>query len=349
MSKHLISNKKPAYLVSDYFESYLRRYGRISPSGIKYSDLLRYTNAVPVYDEDGADTLWSTVLYSHAEAAEVHEALLTAYAILKAHGDLSITRHLSIDRVDLCVYGNTLPFRIRVINRINENFDYFYVKQADASRVYGLELEHILSPNRLNYFLYGDTIIEEHVIGVPADAFLRDGIPMTAFDRVRLAKEFVKFNERCFVCLLGDMHSGNFVVELTRDFEKWVFRMHPIDFDQQSHHWRKEVYLPQYFPQNAPFVKLTMQHLAPENVIQYQTEERSLIASRVRVSHGRYDALMEVMREDLIAPDDHVNRLATSLADHYHVPAFLECSTMGDLVFTSINLLARPARHGETG
>jgi hypothetical protein len=346
--KHLISDKKPAYPVSDYFESYLRRYGRISPSGIKYSDLLRYTNAVPVYDEDGADTLWSTVLYSHTEAGDVHEALLTAYAILKAHGDLSITTHLSIDRVDLCVYGNTLPFRVRVINRINENFDYFYVKQVDASRVYGLEMEHILSPNRLNYFLYGDTIIEEHVIGVPADAFLRDGIPMTAFDRVRLSKEFVKFNERCFVCLLGDMHSGNFVVELTRDFEKWVFRMHPIDFDQQSHHWRKEVYLPQYFPQNAPFVKLTMQHLAPENVIQYQTEERSLIASRVRVSHGRYGALMEVMREDLIAPDDHVSRLAASLAEHYRVPAFEDCSTMGDLVFTSINLLARP-HHAETG
>ncbi|NNE69428.1 MAG: hypothetical protein HKN29_03580 [Rhodothermales bacterium] len=337
MPRHLISQKKPVLPVSDYFGSYLQRYGRISPSGIKYSDLLRYTAAIPVYDEDGADTLWSTVLYGHAETPEIHDVLLTAYAILKAQGNMSITRHLSIDRIDMCVYGNTLPFRVRVINRINENFDYFYVKRIDASRVYGLELEHILSPNRLNYFLYGDTIIEEHVIGVPADAFVREGMPLTDFDRVRLAKEFVKFNERCFVCLLGDMHSGNFVVELTRDFEKWHFRMHPIDFDQQSHHWRKEVYLPQYFPQNAPFVKLTMQHLAPENVIQYQTEEQSLIASRVRVSHGRFDALMEVMREDLISPDEYVRRLAESLAEHYRKPEFLECETMGDLVWSSIN------------
>ncbi|MBO6575734.1 MAG: hypothetical protein JJ896_12090 [Rhodothermales bacterium] len=344
MAGHLISHKKPVYTISDYFQSYLERYGRLSPSGIKYSDLLRYTNAVPVYDEDGDDTLWSTVLYPHGETAEIQELLLTAYAILKAQGDMSITRNLSIDRVDLCVYGNTLPFRVRVINRINENFDYFYVKRVDASRVYGLELEHILSPNRLNYFLYGDTIIEEHVIGVPADAFVREGMPLTDFDRVRLAKEFVKFNERCFVCLLGDMHSGNFVIELTRDFEKWHFRMHPIDFDQQSHHWRKEVYLPQYFPQNAPFVKVTMQHLAPENVIQYQTEERALIASRVRVSHGRYDALMEVMREDLVAPDDHVQRLAAGLAAHYHTESFLNCQTMGDLVWHSINLLAQPVR-----
>ena len=64
---------------------------------------------------------------------------------------LSIVDYLYIDRVDLCVYGNTLPFRIRVVNRINENFDYFYVKRADASRIYGLELEHILSPNSINF------------------------------------------------------------------------------------------------------------------------------------------------------------------------------------------------------
>ena len=342
--QHLISRKKDVYPVSDHFRSYLDRYGRINSAGIRYADLLRYDNAIPVYDEDGVDTLWSTVLYAQSEQKEVHEALLRAYAIITAHGDLSITKHLSIDRVDLCVYGNTLPFRIRVINRINENFDYFYVKRIDANRLYGLELEHILSPNRLNYFIHGETIIEEHVIGIPADAFLREGMPMTGFDRVRLAKEFVKFNERCFVSLLGDMHSGNFVIELTRDFEKWHFRMHPIDFDQQSHHWRREVYLPQYFPQNGPFVKVTMQHLAPENVLQYQTEERALIANRVRVSHGRFDALMDVMREDLITPDDHVKRLGAQLERHYDDTRFSDAITMGELVHASIQAAVERVR-----
>jgi hypothetical protein len=36
------------------------------------------------------------------------------------------------------------------VNKINDNFDYFYIKNADASRIYGLELEHILSPNKIN-------------------------------------------------------------------------------------------------------------------------------------------------------------------------------------------------------
>ncbi|MEQ9103921.1 MAG: hypothetical protein RIE53_04425 [Rhodothermales bacterium] len=334
--KHLISRKKAVYPVSDFLRSYLGRYGRIWEDSIRYSDLQRFTNAIPVYDEVGSDTLWSTVLFPDAERKDIHESLLHAYTILKADGDTSIIKYLFVERVDMCNHGNTLPFRVRVVNRINENFDYFYVKRIDANRVYGLELEHILSPNRLNYFIHGETIVEEHIVGIPADTFLDENIQISDFDRVRLAKEFVKFNERCFVSLLGDMHTGNFVVELTRDFEKWHFRIHPIDFDQQSHHWRKEVYLPQFFPQNRPFVDLTVHALAPENVFQYQKEERSLIANRVRVSHGRFDALMEVMQEDIISSDDHVHRLGDQLADHYGSNAFRGCHTMGQLVRHSI-------------
>lgn len=339
--RHLISKKKKVYPVSEFFRSYLERYGRLHDDGIRYEDLLRYDNAVPVYDEKGEDTLWSTVLYGEIERQEIHEALLHSYAILKTRGERSMSKYLYIDRVDLCVYGNTLPFRVRVVNRINENFDYFYVKKVDANRLYGLELEHILSPNRISYFVHRNTVVEEHIIGVPADAFLREGMPITRFDQIRLAKEFVKFNERCFVCLLGDMHSGNFVIELTRDFEKWHFRIHAIDFDQSAHHWRKEVYMPQFFPQNGPFVQSINQHLAAENVLQYQVEERALIANRVRVSHGRFDALTEVMREDLIAPDDHVHRLGEQLAEHYADPRFAACDTMGDLVHASIQQVLR--------
>lgn len=195
--QHLISRKKALYPVSDFFRTYLSRYGRIWSDSIRYNDLSRFTTSVPVYDEKGNDTLWSTVLYSEVEREEIHEKLLNAYAILKADGDTSITEYLYIDRVDQCNHGNTLPFRVRVVNRINENFDYFYVKKIDANRIYGLELDHILSPNRVNYFIHKQTIVEEHVIGIPADAFLRENLPITDFDRVRLAKEFVKFNERC--------------------------------------------------------------------------------------------------------------------------------------------------------
>jgi hypothetical protein len=337
--KNLISKKKATYPVSDYLSTYLNRYGRRTSQGIRYEDLHRYDNSVPLYDEHGGDTLWSTVFYPQTEQAEIHRQLTVTYALLKAYGDISIAEHLFVDRVDLCLYGNTLPFRVRIVNRINDNFDYFYVKQVDANRIYGLELEHILSPNRIHYLVCGQTIIEEHIIGIPAEAFAKESMPEHRFDRVRLAKEFVKFNERCFVRLLGDMHSGNFVIDLTRDFEKWHFRMRPIDFDQQSHHWRKNVYLPQFYPQNIQYIQVGIECLAPENVEQYQKEERALIANRVRVSHGRYQSLIEVMEEDLISPSAHVERLASQLSEHYEEPSFETCLTMGELVSKSIKLL----------
>lgn len=337
--RNLISQKKGVYPVSDYFRTYLERYGRYHSRGIRYEDLLRYNNAIPLYDERGNDTLWSTVFYPQREQEEIHDQLRLVYALLKADGDFSNVRNLFIDRVDVCNYGNTLPFRVRIVNAINDNFDYFYVKRVDANRIYGLELEHILSPSRIHYFITGETVIEEHIIGIPADSFLRENLPRNRFDRVRLAKEFVKFNERVFVRLLGDMHAGNFVIDITRDFEKRHFRMRSIDFDQQSHHWRKQVYLPQYYPQNNALIRVGVQHLAPDNVMQYQKEERALIANRVRVSHGRFDALMAVMREDIIAPREHVRQLSEQLAAHYNHPPFTECFTMGEIVHTSIHLL----------
>jgi hypothetical protein len=46
------------------------------------------------------------------------------------------------------------PFRVKIRNILNDNYTHFYVK-ADASRIYGLELEHILSPDKINFSLRG--------------------------------------------------------------------------------------------------------------------------------------------------------------------------------------------------
>ncbi len=348
--RNLISKKKPAYPVSDHLADYLGAYGRLAEGGVSYDDLARHVGQFPLYDEHGDDTLWSSVYYGPAEQAEIHDALRTTYALLKSAGDRSTVEHLYVDRIDLCLYGNTLPFRVRIVNRLNENFDYFYVKRADASRVYGLELEHILSPNSINFLarvdgpeLRDQTIIEEHIIGLPGDAFMRDRLPDNRFDQVRLAKEFVKFNERCFVRLLGDMHAGNWVVDITPDFEKLHFRMRAIDFDQQSHHARKQVYLPQFFPPNNPVIAFGLELLTEPTVDQYQREERALMAGRLRVTHGRYAELMAVMREDLIAPEASVTALGETLAAHYAEPAFRDAETMGELVSLSLDLLQRRA------
>ncbi|MEO1633131.1 MAG: hypothetical protein AAFU38_20380, partial [Bacteroidota bacterium] len=112
-----------------------------------------------------------------------------------------------------------------------------------------------------------------------------------------------------------------------------------IDFDQQSHHWRKQVYLPQFFAQNNAIIELAMAHINRQTLDQYQREERGLIAGRIRSSEGRFEALMEVMREDLIAPEAHVARLAAQLVNHYGDPTFELCHTMGELVYASLDRL----------
>lgn len=339
--RNLISRKKVIYPVSDALTEYLTRYERVTTQGIRYADLGRYTSSVPLYDENGRDTLWSTLLYGPNEQYEIYEQLLITYALIRSSGDFNIIKYLYVDRVDLCNYGNTLPYRVRIVNRYNENFDYFYVKRVDASRIYGLELEHLLSPFRMHYLVRGDTLIEEHIVGVPADQFIRDYMPNNKFDEIRLAKEFVKFNERCFVRLLGDMHSGNYVVNPTPDFEKMQYRMRPIDFDQQSYHWRRHVYRPQFFPQNNPIIEVGMRHMTIAAVDQYQREERALVAGRIRQSSVRFERLMHIFQQEDLAPPDHVRRLAADLAREYKDSRFEQARTMGQLVYKSLETVQR--------
>ncbi|MBT5507957.1 MAG: hypothetical protein HOK17_12605, partial [Flammeovirgaceae bacterium] len=214
----LISKKKIAYPISAQLRSYLKKYRKDINLPITYQDLLRYNNSIPLYDSKGADTLWETVFFPQDEMQEIHFALKTIYAIMQSGGDVSVMKHLFVDRIDLCTYGNTKPFRIRMVNKINDNFDYFYIKHADASRVYGLELEDLLAPNRMRFLINAETLIEEHVVGIPGEQFIKTRLEDLDLNKIRLTKEFVKFNERCFVRLLGDMHSSNFVIDITPDF-----------------------------------------------------------------------------------------------------------------------------------
>lgn len=338
---NLISRKKTPYKISGILIKYLQKYGREVKLPLQYESLLRYDNSISLYDKAGKDTLWVTVFYPESEVIEIHHALKKIYSLLKADGDLSVMKHLRVDRIDLCEYGNTLPFRIRIVNQLNDNFDYFYVKRADASRIYGLELEHILSPNKISYLVDTDTLIEEHIIGIPADQFLKHNLSDRHFDEVRLAKEFVKFNERCFIRLLGDMHSSNFVIDITPDFEEVHYRMRAIDFDQQSFEPNKKVYLPQFFKQNLYFVDLAAKNLTAESVKQYQREERALIANRIRSARYQIKDLLDVMVQDDLAPPSNMSQLREELAEHYESKEFFSCKTMGDLVKTSLKMIVK--------
>lgn len=335
----LISKKKIPVKISQGLRAYLNRYDREVKAPIAYPDLLRYDNAIPLYDSQGHDTLWETVFYPQADMEEIHNSLKVLYSILKAAGDLNVMEHLRVDRVDICTYANTNPFRVRVVNDINDNFDYFYVKNADASRIYGLELEHLLSPNRINYFINGDTLVEEHIIGIPGDAFIKHHLNHEQLNKIRLAKEFVKFNERCFVRLLGDMHSSNFVVDVTPDFEEITYRIKSIDFDQQSYEGKKNIYLPQYFKQNNPLIQIGLDNMTPETARQYRKEERALIANRFRMEKKRINHLLDAMSQDRLSSGEKIVQLRAELARYYNDKRFLECKTMGDIVRLSLNLV----------
>lgn len=337
----LISKKKIIYPIGAGLRRYLTQYGREVNIPIHYHELLRYTNSIALYDSKEQDTYWETVFYEQSDREEIHQNVKKIYALLKAGGDLSVMEHLYIDRIDLCVYGNTQPFRVRMVNRINDNFDYFYIKNADASRVYGLELEDLLSPNRISYLVHQNTLIEEHIAGIPGEKFMRLHMSDPNLNPIRLAKEFVKFNERCFVRLLGDMHSSNFVIDVTPDFEETHYRIRAIDFDQQCYEAKKSIYLPQYFKENNALIQLGMDVITPESMRQYQREERSLIATRVKSSHSELEDILQTMENDQLAPKSHVDQLKNELAKHYKSKDFLKCNSMGEILRKSLSLVSR--------
>jgi len=318
---------------------YLKQQERAKRIAITYKELTRYKTSISLYDKYGQDSLWETVLFNDSENDQVHQALKEVYSLLKADGDVSVIEHLFVDRIDLCVYGNTKPFRIRIVNRINDNFDYFYIKHADASRVYGLELEHILSPNRINYLVHKNTLVEEHIAGIPGDQFIKYQMKGDDLNEIRLAKEFVKFNERTFVRLLGDMHSANFVIDVTPDFEETHYRIRAIDFDQQSFEGRRAVYMPQYFRQNNPIIDLGIKLMTHETVTQYQREEQSLIASRIKSSRYRLKELLDSMCADKLSTPKNIATLKTELLEYYQDRRFTSCDSMGSMVKLSLRML----------
>ena len=171
-SHKLITKKKPNYDVSANLSKYLKRYNRDVEFNICYEDLMRYNNSIPLVDDEDNDTLWISVAYNQFEQDEIHDGLKYIYKKLIMDDKDAPSDIVRVDRIDYCTFGNSHPFRIKIINIYNDNYDYFYVKKADASRIYGLELEHILSPNRIHYIIHQRTLIEEHIMGVPGDQFL---------------------------------------------------------------------------------------------------------------------------------------------------------------------------------
>ena len=332
--------KKSYYKVGDHLRSYLRKYGRTADIPMIYEEMLEFSGAFPLMDAEGNDTLWLTVQYPPDTLKRLYRQLSEIYSLLKT-GETRGLGHLYVERVDFCEFGNSRPFRVRVVNQFNDNYDHFYVKIADASRIHGLELEHILSPNKISFFINGETLIEEHIAGVPGDVFFsRYAVQeRSEVNRVRLAKEFVKFNERSFIRLLGDMRSYNYVVDITPDFEEVQYRVRAIDFDQQSYDGDVNYYLPQFFSENAAVVQLCTKLLNYPTMKQYQHEERSMIHRRATAAEKKLEALYAAMRAEPCSTEEKVAQLRQGLSDYHRTSEFEHCQNMADLVQTNMRVM----------
>ncbi len=337
----MIPARKTMYPVSTPLRQYLYRFDRLREIPRVYSELTRFIASIPYENPRGQETLWLSVVYPPEVLAELRPRLIRIYSELKIGRDAAAQEHehLLVDRIDYGDFGNSKPFRVRVTNLFNDNSDYFYVKQADASRIYGLELEHILSPNRINYMIKGNTLIEEHIAGVPGDTFMREHLPNPDLNKVRIAKEFTKFTERSFIRLLGDMRSVNYVVDITPDFEEVQYRVRAIDFDQQSYEGNGNIYLAFRFNSNRPITRLSFNVLNRKTIDQYVNEEHSQMARRAKVESTRLRALLGIMRREEIAPRSHVDRLAKELNRMHGTKDFTDCASMGELTAEHITLM----------
>lgn len=264
------------------------------------------------------------------------------YSVLHSDGSESILPYLNIDSIDFCTFGNSKPFRIKVRNILNDNYLYLYIKKADASRIYGLELEDLLAPNHINFLVHKTTLIEEHISGIPGDDFIANHLDeCSRKDKVEIAKEFVKFNERCFVRLLGDMRSYNYVMVLTHDFDRIQYRIRGIDFDQQSYEGNLKVYKPQFLKENNKLVEMTLELLHPSSIQQYKNEERSLLARRATSERKRLRGLLNCMKVDTISPPEKVNQLKMGLFDLTGDVNFKKSVNMGEVLQTALEFVIR--------
>jgi hypothetical protein len=334
--------KKQYYPINKPLYTYLEKYRRVAKTTIFYDDLLRFQGSIIVYDNNNEDTLWVRVYYNEFEKKEIDLSLKKIYTLLHSDGDERNIKNLTVDYIDFCTFGNSKPFRVKIRNILNDNYTHFYVKIADASRIFGLELEHIMSPNSINFLVHKETLIEEHIVGIPGDVFLKHHLDKcTENEKAQIAKEFVKFNERCMIGLLGDMRSYNFVVIPIYDYDHIVYKIRAIDFDQQCYEGNFRLYKPHLFKENFRFTQLVKEKLKKDSIEQYQNEERSILVRRIAGFEERLNELLSVMKANELSPTLNFERLKQETYEVTFDKNFKNATSMGDIVEAALNFIKR--------
>lgn len=334
--------KKPHFQISPALRAYLNKYKRITTTSVSYEDLMRFSGYINLEDHKGNDTLWLRVYYPEFEYQDIKDSLIRAYTYLHSDGGAGSIAYLTIDSIDYCTFGNSKPFRIKVRNILNDNFTNLYIKKADASRIYGLEVEEMLSPYSMNYLVYQDTLIEEHILGIPGDVFIEDYLPhCTHLEKAQIAKEFVKFNEKCFIGLLGDMRSYNYVIIPTHDFDQVHYKIRAIDFDQEAYEGNYKFYLPQFYKENFIMVDMVLKKLKQNSIDQYREEIRSVLVRRTISNKTRVQNLLKVLKSDRISTPERVDELKMGLFKITKDIKFKSCQCMGDILQTVLDFVIR--------
>jgi len=324
--------QKEIFPVNQAFRDYLQHYGRDTALPVLYHHLVNYSYANSIKDKKGKWTHWENAVYETEHFEKLKQGLLTNYAILKKLPVTIVQEQYNVERIDFCDYGNSIPFRIKIAENNSGRHDFFYVKQADASRIYGLELEHLLTHNPINFLHYQNTLVEEHIDGIAGDIFLEQNPGMGGSERKAIAKAFVQFNENCFVRLLGDMRSYNFVINSLSSDSHTRYRLRAIDFDQQCYEGRKVLYFPGFYKENAAYVELVLQHLTAVEIEESQQIEFASMAARIINYRRRLMELLNSMVNDDISENYKINILKNELNHHFNTTRFAACKTMGAIV-----------------
>jgi hypothetical protein len=190
--------------------------------------------------------------------------------------------------------------------------------------------------------VYQDTLIEEHILGIAGDVFINNHLKdCTETEKAQIAKEFVKFNERSMIRLLGDMRAYNYVVIPIHDFDQVVYKIRAIDFDQQCYEGNFKVYRPQFFKENFPMVQLVKDKLQESSINQYKNEERSVLAKRIHSAENRIKRLLKIMGEDTLSTASHLEQLKMELYRYTNDLNFKKAKSMGNIMNASFLYITR--------
>jgi len=323
--------------VGEPLRNYLQQHGRSCPLHLTYADLQDYSHTESLRDAHGRHTHWERVIYRDGRIATLYPRLLDAYLLLCRNEEAPnrVASAWRIEAIDFCEYANSMPFRITLSENAGRS-DFFFVKQADASRIYGLELEQLLGETDIAFISEGDTLVERAIGGVFADVYLANAALLDPSRKLSAARAFVDFNLRCFARLLGDMRSYNFVVQDGLDSS---LRFRAIDFDQQAYEGALALYFPHFYSENRLLVDWVDEFLSPSEIISIEQGTLLNLRRSATANPGRLQQLLEVLGRDELTPHYKFIQLRKALAAFHGSDAYLRCQSMGDLLSKQLNQL----------